>query len=111
MPPDKDLYESQVPAEERESTTFTQDFMIAERFGLAAIRDTHRRAFGGWKTSYKYLTELTMTLNHRLFHWYATAGADDPRTILYNDLWQKTDNWAYNHLKGAELSFFLRVLD
>ena len=111
MPSDKYLYESQVPAEERESTTFTQDFMIAERFGLAANRDTYRRAFSGWKNHYKYLTELAMTLNHRLFHWYATGGENDPRAALYNELWQKADAWALKHLKGAELAFFLRVLD
>ena len=111
VPTDRELYESQVPAEDRESTTFTQDFMIAEAYGLAAIKDTYRRAFAGWKASYKYLTELTMTLNHRIFHWYHKAGESDPRTLLYNELWRKTFDWGRAHLKGDELTFFYSVLD
>ena len=30
-------------------TTFWEDFSIAERFGLSAIRDTFNRAFKEWK--------------------------------------------------------------
>ena len=111
MPADREIYESQVPTSERESTTFTQDFRIAETYGVAAIKGTYRRAFSGWKTSYKYLTELTMTLNHRLHYWFNAAGEDDERTKLYSELWERTDAWGYNNLKGEELSFFLRVLD
>lgn len=111
MPADRDLYESQVPSEERESTTFTQDFMIAEAFGLAAIKDTYNRAFVGWKTSYKYLTELCMTLNHRIHHWYYKTGENDERTVLYNNLWNKLMEWCRGNLKGEELQFFEAVLD
>lgn len=111
MPADRELFESQVPVEDRESTTFCRDFAIAELYGPNAIRDTFNRAFAGWKNSYKYLTELTMTLNHRLFFWHAVAGEDDERTKLYNELWQRADEWGYNNLKGNELNFFLAVLD
>lgn len=111
LPPDREIFESQVPTDERESTTFCRDFMMAEIYGVSAIRDTFNRAFAGWKNNYKYLTELAMTLNHRLFFWNAVAGEDDARTKLYNELWQQADNWGYNNLKGDELSFFLRVLD
>lgn len=111
MPADRDLYESQVPTEDRESTTFTQDFMIAEAYGISAIRDTFNRAFAEWKNCYKYLTELTMTLNHRIHHWYYKTGENDERTILYNELWQKTYDWGCANLNGEELSFFYNVLD
>lgn len=111
MPADRELYESQVPTDERESTTFTQDFRIAEAFGVTAIADTYRRAFAGWKHHYKYLTELAMTLNHRLHYWFNVAGESDERTKLYRELWQQANDWGYNNLKGDELSFFLRVLD
>ena len=111
MPADRELYESQVPTEERESTTFTQDFMITEAFGIDAIRDTYNRAFNGWKSCHKYLTELCMTLNHRLHHWFYAAGEDDPRTQLYSELWEKTYDWGCANLKGDELSFFYNVLD
>ena len=111
LPPDREIFESQVPASERESTTFCRDFMMAEVYGVAAIRDTFNRAFAGWKSHYKYLTELAMTLNHRLHYWFNVAGEEDERTKLYSELWQRADEWGYNNLKGDELSFFLRVLD
>ena len=111
MPADRDLYESQVPTEDRESTTFTQDFMIAEAYGISAIRDTYNRAFAGWKHAYKYLTELAMTLNHRIWHWYHKAGESDERTVLYNDLWNRLMDWRRANLKGDELHFFETVLD
>lgn len=111
LPPDREIFESQVLASERESTTFCRDFMMAEVYGVAAIRDTFNRAFAGWKSHYKYLTELAMTLNHRLHYWFNEAGEEDERTKLYSELWQRADEWGYNNLKGDELSFFLRVLD
>lgn len=111
LPPDREIFESQVPSSERESTTFCRDFMMAEVYGASAIRNTFNRAFAGWKCHYKYLTELAMTLNHRLFYWHETAGENDERTKLYRMLWQQADDWGYNNLKGDELSFFLRVLD
>lgn len=111
MPTDRELYESQVATSERESTTFTQDFRIAEAFGVAAIQDTYNRAFKGWRNSYKYLTELTMTLNHRLHYWFHVAGEDDARTKLYTRLWEESFAWGRSHLKGEELNFFETVLD
>lgn len=111
MPADRDLYESQVPASERESTTFTQDFRIAEVYGVAAIQDTYNRAFAGWKNCYKYLTEMAMTLNHRLHYWYHAAGEDDARTVLYYTLWNRLMDWCRANLKGEELHFFESVLD
>ena len=111
MPADRELYESEVPTEDRESTTFTQDFAIAEAYGIPAIKDTYNRAFTGWKHAYKYLTELAMTLNHRIHHWYYKAGEDDERTILYNDLWNKLMDWCRANLKGDQLQFFEAVLD
>lgn len=111
LPPDSEIFESQVPASERESTTFCRDFMMAEVYGVAAIRDTFNRAFAGWKSHYKYLTELTMTLNHRLHYWFHTIGEDDERTKLYSRLWDETFEWGKANLKGEELNFFLAVLD
>ena len=111
MPADRDLYESQVPTSERESTTFTQDFRIAEVYGVAAIQDTYNRAFAGWKNCYKYLTEMAMALNHRLHYWYHAAGEDDAQTVLYYTLWNRLMDWCRANLKGEELHFFESVLD
>ncbi len=36
------------------TTTFWEDFSIADVFGTKAIRDTFNRAFEEWKTNYVY---------------------------------------------------------
>ena len=52
------------------STTFWQDFIIADRFGIPAVKDTFRRAFGEWKRDYRYLTDLVLVLNHKIWEHY-----------------------------------------
>ena len=51
-------------------TTFFEDFTTAEKFGLNAVKDTFNRAFKEWKSNYKYLTELTMVLNWKIWQHY-----------------------------------------
>ena len=51
-------------------TTFWEDFSIADRFGLAAVLDTFNRAFREWKGDYKFLTELTLVLNHKIWQYH-----------------------------------------
>ena len=48
-------------------TTFWDDFSIADRFGVSAVRDTFNRAFAEWKEDYQYLTELILVLNHKIW--------------------------------------------
>ncbi len=59
-------------AEDRQGffTTFWQDFTIADKFGKDAVLDTYRRAFEEWKGDYRYLTELVMVLNHKIWEHY-----------------------------------------
>lgn len=91
------------------STTFWQDFSIADRFGVSAIKDTYKRAFGEWRTDYRYLTDLVIVLNHKIWqHW---EGGDEAKVKLYNDLWMEAETWAYDHLKGDELAYFVRAID
>ena len=47
-------------------TTFYEDFSIADRFGIPAVKDTFKRAFEGWKDNHIYLTELVMVLNWKI---------------------------------------------
>lgn len=89
-------------------TTFWLDFSIADNFGMAAIKDTYRRAFAEWKDNYKYLTELVMVLNWKIWQWYET---NEPLARLYNDLWEKTQNYGYDNLKDDELTYFFTTLD
>lgn len=90
-------------------TTFWNDFSIAEKFGVAAIKDTFKRAFAEWKDDYKFLTELTMVLNHKIWYWYEK----DNQTLsrVYDGLWRKVDSWACENLKGEELEYFYSTLD
>ena len=89
-------------------TTFRNDFAIADMFGTKAIKDTFERAFNEWKHDYKYLTELVIVLNWRIFDYYDT---NREYAKLYDELWRKADNYAVNNLQGEELSYYYRVTD
>lgn len=91
------------------STTFKSDFTIADRFGAAAVKDTFNRAFKEWKTDYKYLTDLVLVLNHKIWEHYG-AGRKALATI-YDGLWRQADDYARDHLKGDELHYFYRKID
>ena len=89
-------------------TTFYTDFGIAEKFGKDAILDTYNRVFDGWKDNYKYLTELVMVLNWKIWE----HNKSNPQFAdIYNDLWLKTDEYAIEHLEDEEQNYFLRTID
>lgn len=94
---------------ERVETTFWMDFSIADKFGIDAIKDTFNRAFEEWKSDYKYLTELVMVLNHKI--WQHHDAGNQEFSELYDDLWRKADEYACDNLQGKELSFFWRITD
>ena len=90
-------------------TTFYSDFTLAELVsGVRGVKDTYKRAFNSWKSDYKYLTELTMVLNHKIWEHYEN---NEPLAQVYNDLWQELDIWCKDNLKGEELHYFYDVLD
>lgn len=89
-------------------TTFWEDFSIADNFGASAIKDTYRRAFKEWKVNYKYMTELVMVLNYKIWQWY---GHNDTYAKIYNDLWQQANDWCCDNLTGKELDYFYRITD
>ena len=89
-------------------TTFYQDFSIADAFGVSAIKDTYNRAFKEWKSDYKYLTELIMVLNWKIFEHHKR---NDEYADLYQDLWDKSDEWACENLDGEALDYYLRTTD
>jgi hypothetical protein len=90
------------------TTTFFEDFQIANLFGESAVRDTYKRAFKEWKDNYVYLTELVIALNLMIWALYET---NEPLAKVYNELWAEADEYACNNLKGDELSFFYRTTD
>lgn len=89
-------------------TTFWDDFSIADRFGVSAVRDTFNRAFAEWKEDYQYLTELILVLNHKIWQHYEKR----PELVaLYQSFWEQADRYAVEHLQGDELSYYYRVTD
>ena len=93
-------------------TTFWDDFMIAEKFGIGAVRDTYNRAMKAWKNNYIYLTELVMVLNWNIWYWDgAGTKKSEELTLVYNELWEKADSYALDNLKDEELQYFLRTVD
>ena len=91
------------------STTFPMDFSIADKFGIKAIKDTYNRAFNEWKGNYKYLTHLVIALNHKIWEWHEKGNLE--YAVLYNALWQDTDAYACNNLKGEEAQYYYRTTD
>lgn len=89
-------------------TTFWNDFSIADCFGLPAVRDTFRRAFEEWKGNYKYLTELVLVLNHKIWQYHETR---PEFASLYQSLWEQADRYAAENLKDEELGYFLDTTD
>ena len=89
-------------------TTFWDDFSIADRFGVSAVRDTFNRAFAEWKEDYQYLTELILVLNHKIWQHYEKR----PELVaLYQSFLEQADRYAVEHLQGDELSYYYRVTD
>lgn len=87
-------------------TTFYEDFSIADRFNVDAIKDTYKRAFRHWREDVIYLTELVMVLNWKIWEHCETK---DEYAVLYNDLWEKTRAYALDNLKDTELEYFIQT--
>ena len=85
-------------------TSFWTDFSIADRFGVKGIKETFNNIFEEWKDNYKYLTELVLVLNHKIWQWYEK---NEQLAKLYNELWQKADSYACENLKGGGNGIFL----
>lgn len=89
-------------------TTFWEDFSIADHFGISAIEDTYNRAYAEWKSDYKYLTELVIVLNWKIWQHYETH---EELARVYDKLWREADEYACTHLEGDELAYFYEMTD
>lgn len=89
-------------------TTFFTDFSIADNFGESAVIDTYNRAFEYWKSDCKYLTELVMVLNWKIWEHYENR---EPLARIYDGLWREASNYAVQNLKGEELRYYYRTTD
>lgn len=94
---------------ERPTTTFYQDFVIAERFGINAVKDTYNRAFNEWKTNCLYLTEFVVVLNQLC--WYHHNNNNNELSDLYSDYYYQARDFALDNLEGEEFQHFWEVTD
>lgn len=90
-------------------TTFWEDFSIADRFGIKAIKDTYNRAFRGWKDNVTYITEMSLVLNHKC--WWFNDHGNTEMSMAYQELWEKLHDWCLDHLKGDDIKYYLKVTD
>ena len=94
-------------------TTFWEDFRIADCFTCGGddprpILDTYERAFNEWKDDTKYLTELSMVLNHSIHFWVNRSRAI---ASVYDKLWRQLDEWIYENWEGDAISYYFEVTD
>lgn len=90
-------------------TTFWNDFAIADRFGIEAVKDTFTRAFAEWKHNYKYLTELVLVLNHRC--WMHNRNGLIALSGTYGDLYHEAAAYAEDNLTDEEYSYYFSIVD
>ena len=89
-------------------STFWEEFSIADQYGQEGIVEHYNLVFDKWKDNLKYLTELVLVLNWKIYQWYQV---DDTLGMTYDELWKRTDSYAMDTLKGEDLHYYLSVLD
>lgn len=89
-------------------TTFYTDLSIADKYGKSGILDTYDRVFDAWKTDTEYFTEFIMALNWKIYEHYKT---NKPIAIVYNELWQKAEEYVYNNWNETQLDYYYRTTD
>lgn len=92
----------------RIDTTFRSDFTIADVFGIDAIEDTYDRSFNNFKWDIKYMTELSMVLNHKIRDRYKK---DKKFAQKYQDLWTKLDDYIFEYFTWDDINFYYHITD
>lgn len=119
-PCDKDLFQCfhDDAQDQRESTTFYNDFKIAERFGLKAVKDTYKRAYKSWKNSIKYLVELAAVSNH--LGWEHHNNKDSELSEFYFECFNTINDEVYacddegnntSRFSQEDINFYWKVMD
>lgn len=92
-------------------TTFYEDFSIADKFGIAAVKDTYKNAIESAKAmGYKEFTELVMALNWKIWRWYEE---NESLAKVYNTLWGKAEEEFFKYYEGNDEaeSYYFRTTD
>ena len=89
-------------------STFWEEFSIADGYGPDGIREHYDLVFSQWKDNIKFLTELVLVLNLKLFIWFKV---DDDLGKMYEDLYVDADAYALSSFEGDDLHYYLHTLD
>lgn len=102
-------------------TTFATDFSIADCWGEEAVIDTYKRSFDSFKDDIRYITSLSLVLNHKIWEHYKT---NEKLAKVYNRLWlqlgeyvyageyeNEDGDFQYDHYTRDEISYYVRALD
>ncbi len=100
-------------------TTAFEDFSIADKFGLNAIKDTFNRIMKEWQSNYIFMTELALVINWKCWEHYHRSRKELQPFLpnhaevgqWYKDTYDNPLDCADNHLEGKELQYFYKTLD
>ena len=90
-------------------TTFWDDFTIAEKFGVSAIKDTYKNAFNSWKNDVVFIVELVLVLNWKML--YMDEKHMTEKSVMYYKCWVELSNWCERHLEAGAYEYFFNVTD
>jgi len=74
-------------------TTSFQDFSIAEKFGVKAVKDTYKSLVDFCKVDYKYLTELEIVTNKKC--WKKYYDGETELSQIYADMYYEVRDLFY----------------
>lgn len=54
-----------------------------------------------------------LVLNHKIFHHYVEKGTEEEneKASLYNELWNKANDYALENLQGEQADYFYHLTD
>ena len=91
------------------TSTFFEDFQIADKFGVKGVEETFENAFNSWKCNHVYLTELAIVMSNNSIMHYVHGHMELSKT--YTELYRKIDTYCMDNLKSEELQFYLKATD
>lgn len=90
-------------------TTFYTDFSIADNFGIKAVKGTFKDVESCLDCmSYKYITELTMVLNWKIWEHYKK---NEELARTYDTMWRKMCSWVEKNFEEYQLKYYYMITD
>ena len=90
-------------------TTSFNDLTIAEAFGVSAIKNTCNNLFKEFKNNYKYLTELYMVYNWKIWQHYEKK--NNELVKFYTKKWDDLYAYVCEHFTKEQLHYFYKITD